>query len=79
MPAPSSPDIRKAVKLVRDAANRKFGKDWSLIISNERGMQIEGRHTDGRVVQGRGGGRLIQSIVWIDGRVESRTTVAKGS
>lgn len=71
MPSPSTPDIRKAVKQVRALANGKFGKDWSLIISNDGGLQIEGRHTDGRI---------IQSVVWVNGRVESRTRAApKGS
>ncbi len=67
--SPSSPDIRKAVKQVRALANEKFGKDWSLIISNDSGVQIEGRHTKGNVVQ---------SVVWINGRIESRTRAAKG-
>jgi hypothetical protein len=70
MPSPSSPGIRKAVKQVTAMANRKFGKDWSLLISNDSGLQIEARHMDGKIVQ---------SIVWIGGRIESRTTVAKGS
>jgi hypothetical protein len=67
MAAPAT-DIKKAVKLVRDAANKRFGRDWSLIISNDNGLQIEGRHSDGMIVQ---------SVIWVDGRLESRTTAAK--
>ncbi len=68
MPPQSSPEIRKAVKQVRALANGKFGKDWNLITSNDGGLQIEDQHTEGRI---------IRSIVWIDGRIESRTMAAK--
>lgn len=49
MPPQSSPEIRKAAKQVRALANGKFGKDWNLITSNDCGLQIEGRHTDGKI------------------------------
>jgi len=67
MPQPSSPEIKKAVKQVTALANRKFGRDWSLVISNEGSLQIEARHTDGK---------LVQAVVWTGGRIENRTSVA---
>jgi len=71
MPKPTASDVKKAVKQVTDLAKKKFGKDWSLIISHDSsGMQIEARRTDGK---------LVQSVVWTNGRIESRTSVAKGS
>lgn len=70
MPQPPS-ELKKIVRQVTALANRKFGKDWSLVISHEGGsMQIEARHTDGK---------LVQAVVWTGGRIESRTMVAKGS
>jgi len=70
MPKQPAMDMKKIVRLVRAEANRKFGRDWSLVLSHEGGnAQIEARHTDGR---------LVQTIAWRDGRIESRTMAAKG-
>ena len=64
-----SADLKKIVRQITDLANKKFGRDWSLVVSHDGGLQIEGRHTDGRI---------IQSVVWSGGRIESRTFVQKG-
>jgi len=70
MPQPSASELKKIIRQVTALANKKFGRDWSLVISNEGSMQIEARHTEGK---------LVQAVVWTGGRIESRTTVAKGS
>jgi hypothetical protein len=68
MPQPPASELKKIVRQVEALANKKFGKDWSLVISHEGGsMQIEARHNDGK---------LAQAIVWINGRIENRTCVS---
>ncbi|MBM3304123.1 MAG: hypothetical protein FJY76_03420 [Candidatus Aenigmarchaeota archaeon] len=70
MPRQPAMDMKKIVRLVRAEANKKFGRDWSLVLSHEGGRpQIEARHADGK---------LVRTIAWRDGRIESRTMMAKG-
>jgi hypothetical protein len=77
MPKQKATDMKWVVKQMTALANKKFGSDWSLVIGHEAGEpQVEARQTSRQMPAGRKGGRVVQSLVWCNGRIESRTTVA---